>query len=203
MSQTPQPPAGGGGQGGGPGGPAGGGGNDPRGLGKLWAAVRKAPDRGRTPGEMVADLYGVTRRGTPDTRAAADALGVSQRTVQRWLKTGRLPARSRTGAAEQLQRDHGRWKNTPTGRRAALSPRRESRLRRQGTTMRFLGTVTISNDKRRRSTTVQVTGDQMGRILDAELSGNDAAAHRELEDAFGQAFGGSVSLSIDEIDTWR
>lgn len=212
MTQTPQPPGGGDG----PDDPsgsaddvaddtAGGGvsGGDDRGLSKLWAAVRKAPERGRTPNEMVADLFGTTRRGTPNTRAAADELGVSQRTVQRWLKQGRLPARSRTDAAERLQRAHNRWKNTPTGRQAAISPRREARLRRQGTTMRFLGTVTISSDKRRRSTTVQVTGDQMGRILDASLSGNDAAAHRELEDAFGQAFGGSVSLSIDELDTWR
>ena len=59
----------------------------------LWGALQKTPDKPATPASMVRDLYGLTRRGTPDTRTAARQLGVSQRTVQRWIKQG-MPRRS-------------------------------------------------------------------------------------------------------------
>lgn len=169
--------------------------------GGLWAAIRKSPDRPDTAQSMVRDLYGTAPRGGLNTRAAAEALGVSQRTVQRWIKTGQLPARSE--AAEQLQNTHQAWKATPEARQAAMSPRREARLRNKGTTMVFHGMIAISADKRRRSTTVDLTGEQMSRILDAALANDDVLAHQELEAAFGSAFGGSVSLEIDQLETYR
>ena len=167
----------------------------------LWAAVRKSPDKPATPGSMIQDVFGVTRRGTPDTKAAAAALGVSQRTVQRWVKEG-MPKRS--GAADGLVQQHGQWRNSAAGRRARLSTRREARLRKQGTTMVFYGKVRISSDERKRGTTVSVDGDRMGQIIDAALAGNDQLALARLEDAFGESFGGSVSLvEIDQLDTFR
>lgn len=167
----------------------------------LWAALRKTPDRAADAGSMVRDLYGSSPRGGPNTRAAAEALGVSQRTVQRWIKTG-MPKRP-SEAAERLKGGHQAWAGTPAARRARLSPRREARLRHKGTSMVFFGTIAISGDRRRRSTTVDITGDQMGRMLDAALANDDAAAHRALEDAFGAAFGGSVSLTIEQLETFR
>lgn len=166
----------------------------------LWAAVRKTREKAPTPESMVRDLYGQTPRGKPDTKEAANQLGVSQRTVQRWLKQG-MPRRSE--AADQLQQRHGSWRNSAAGRRARLGTRREARLRNKGTTMVFYGKVRISADERRRGTTVTIDGNRMGQILDAALDGNDQLALARLEDAFGDAFGGSVSLvEIDQLDTF-
>lgn len=169
----------------------------------LWGALRKTREN-NSPGAMVESLYGRTARGGPDTRAAAADLGVSQRTVQRWIKDG-LPA-ARSAGADQLAAGHDQWKNAPEGRRAQLSPRREARLRNQGTSMVFFGKIAVSSDPRnaaRRSTTITIGGEQMGAILDAALAGDDRGAHAALEDAFGEAFGGSVSLEIGSAETYR
>jgi transposase len=170
-------------------------------AGSLWAALRKSRERPVTAQSMVQDLFGTSARGGPNTRAAAEALGVSQRTVQRWIKTGKLPTRSE--AAERLQNNHQAWQATPEARQAAISPRREARLRNQGTSMVFYGTIAISSDRRRRGMTVDLTGAQMGRILDAAKANDDALAHQELENAFGAAMGGSVSLTIEKLETYR
>lgn len=175
-----------------------------RSLQAVWGAMRKTRED-NSPAGMISALYGSTSRGRPDTRAAAAALGVSQRTVQRWVKEG-LPASSRSGGAERLAAGHQQWKNSADGRRAQLSPRRESRLRNQGTSMVFFGKIAVSSDPRnqvRRSTTIDISGESMGRILDAALRGDDLGAHDALEDAFGEAFGGSVSLEITSAETYR
>lgn len=167
----------------------------------MWDAIRKTPEKPPTPESMVRDLYGDTQRGTPNTRAAAEQLGVSQRTVQRWLQHG-VPTRSE--AAENLTRRHGSWRDTAPGRRARLSGRRETRLRNKGTSMVFVGKIRISSaDERRRGTTVLISPERMGSILDASLAGDDKLALNRLEDAFGDACGGSVSLvEIDELNTF-
>lgn len=167
----------------------------------LWDAVRKTPEKAATPSSMVRDLFGETRRGTPNTKAAAEQLGVSQRTVQRWLKQG-LPKRS--SAADGLSRRHTSWRDSAQGRRARLGSRREARLRNKGTTMVFYGKISVSADQRRRGTSVLIDGERMGQILDASLAGDDQLALDRLEDAFGDAFGGSVSLDeIEQLDTFQ
>lgn len=168
---------------------------------ELWGAIQKRHQK-ITPGSMVQDMYGQNARGGPNTKAAAQDLGVSQRTVQRWIKTGHVPAKP-GGGGEKLQQGHDRWAKSPDGRRAKLSTRREARLRNQGTSMVFFGTIQISGDTRNRGITVDLTGPQMSRILDAALAGDDVAAHKALEDAFGQAMGGSVRLRIEHIETYR
>lgn len=166
----------------------------------LWDAVRKTPEKAPTPESMVRDIYGETRRGTPNTKAAAEQLGVSQRTVQRWLQQG-MPKRS--AAADSLTQQHGSWRNTAAGRRARLGTRREARLRNKGTQMVFFGKLRVSADERRRATTVTIDPERMGQLLDAALAGNDQLALARLEDAFGDAFGGSVTLvEIDQLDTF-
>ncbi len=55
---------------------------------------------------MLSLAYGVNSRGGPDTAAAAAALGVSPRTVQRWLRgKPRAFASLPTGRLEQIRRD--------------------------------------------------------------------------------------------------
>ena len=156
----------------------------------LWRATSGAP-RGRRPRGQVQDMYGKNSQGRPDTKAAAQQLGVSQRTVQRWLKEGRVPD---SEGGRKLTSAHGQWRDSPAGRRAQLSPARERRLR-NGAQMKYTGKVKISNDSRFRSTTVELSPEEMSAILDAQLTGDDRGAHEALEDAFGNAFGGSVGLS--------
>ena len=172
-------------------------------VSRLWQGLRKtAPDT--SPAGMIASLYGTGPRGGPNTRAAAADLGVSQRTVQRWIQSGYLPPDSRP--AQQLAAAHQQWASSPAGRRAQLNPRREARLRNRGTSMIFLGKIAISHDPRNnstRSTTVDISGPAMARILDASLAGDDDSAHAALEHAFGAAFGGSVSLTIGSLTTYQ
>lgn len=165
----------------------------------LWDAVRHSREPAATPGQMVRDLYGQTVRGRPDTRAAAQELGVSQRTVQRWLQQG-LPARS--DAAGALAQRHGGWRASAAGRRARMGPRREQRLRSKGGTVVFLGKVAVSADPRngtQRSFTTELNGDQLGPILDAALDGRDTEAFEIFQDTLSGDFGGQVELDPDDL----
>lgn len=167
----------------------------------LWRAISRTPQTRTTRGQ-VADLYGTGPRGGPNTKAAAEDLGVSPRTVQRWMQKG-APERSRTGAPERLSTSHEQWRDSPEGRRSQLGGRREKQLRTQGAQVKYLGAIAISGDprnRRTRSTTVSLSGEQMSQILDAQLAGDDRAAHAALEDGFADAFGGSLSLSPKRID---
>lgn len=57
----------------------------------LTGSKAPAPDgRGDLRG-MITSIYGKNARGGPDTARAAKGLGVSQRTVQRWLKGTNAP----------------------------------------------------------------------------------------------------------------
>ena len=166
----------------------------------LWEAIsRTKTSADVAPGDRLADLYGLTDRGRPNTHAAADDLGVSQRTVQRWIQSGNLP-QNLTG--QQVTRQHEDWQNSAAGRVDKLGSRREARLRNKGTTIEYFGMVEISRDRRKRAVSAQLDGEQMSAIIDALKAGDDAAAHSALEEAFGDLFGGSVTLSPIDISTY-
>lgn len=73
--------------------------------------------RGDPRAEMIA-AYGPSQRdpSRPDTREAAKRLGVSQRTVQRWLKAGRVSR----GRAPDVHRAARQAMTTKRGRQRAL-----------------------------------------------------------------------------------
>lgn len=146
---------------------------------------------------MITDLFGTNRRGNPDAKAAAAALGVSERSVQRWIKDG-APQR---GQANQLRQDHDKWKRSPAGRQGRMNSRREKRIRNNGTTIKFKGAIKVSNDKRNRSITHFLDPDQCAAILDAAQRGDDTAAQEALEQALGDYMGGSVDLEIESLET--
>lgn len=163
----------------------------------LWAAfgrdAAREPDDVRT---LLTDLYGANRRGGVNAKSAAADLGVSERTVQRWVQTDRLPDNTNG------KRARSDWHRSVEVRAGKMNSRRESRLRSKGTTVRFTGTLTISRDKRRRTDLpIILTGEQAGDILDALLAGNDEDARLALEDAFGDALGGDVELAIEALAT--
>lgn len=164
----------------------------------IWNAIggrvaAREPDDVR---ELLSEVYGTNSRGGVNSRAAAADLGVSERTVQRWVKQGKLPSNENGEHARRV------WKESPEARAARMNPRRESKMRNRGTTLRFKGVIKISSDTRNtrtRSVDVALTAEQAGDILDALLAGNDEAAHAALEDIFGDAFGGDVELAIQSL----
>lgn len=97
--------------------------------------------QGATIGQQIGHLYGTTSRGQPDTRTAAEALGVSQRTVQRWIAADRAPAR---GAGPQLAQQHQTWRDTAPGRQGQVNPARAAQLQQHGGLVRFTGRIKIS-----------------------------------------------------------
>src|SRR6476660_4017891 len=168
---------------------------------KLFDALAGTPaPTAPTVREQITNLYGTGPRGNPNTRAAAEDLGVSQRTIQRWISRDQPPA---SPSGQQMVRQHASWTDSPAGRQTRIPAAREQRLRQPGTTMTLKGKVFVSPKDRRnnitRTVTVAVTGDQIAAILDASLAGNDQAAHDALEDAFADAFGGSVALTIEDL----
>lgn len=168
----------------------------------LWRALSRHKDVPANVRDQVGQVYGVDSRGRPNTRAAAEALGVSQRTVQRWIRADHAPANSH---GQELQRRHTDWQTSPAARSSQIAAGRLNRLRSQGTTLRIAGTFQISSDKRARTLAIEMTGEQMSKILDAALQGDDRAAHQELEDALGDNyFGGNVAIThISDMDTYR
>lgn len=173
-------------------------GTTPEAKGARWilGALRDRSPRPRAR-RLVTETYGATRRGAPDTARAAADLGVSRRTVQRWVKDG-LPARS--AHAEQLRRS---WADSPAGRRAAISP---ARVRGLAAGPSVAGTmdahVWVSNDRRngmRRRFGFAIDGPAMAQVAAAMRAGDDAAAHTLLAEHI-EGFGGSVDLDIRGLE---
>lgn len=76
---------------------------------------------------MLTAVYGLTGRGHVDTRAAAKDLGVSQRTVQRWIADdARQHNKPRREHLSKLQTKAKRAPTTKRGRRAAVSVAKQS-----------------------------------------------------------------------------
>ena len=168
-----------------------------RGEQKIWAALGRVPDKPVDDRSLLADLFGRNTRGGVDTKTAARELEVSERTVRRWAKDG-IPSHEKGNLARER---HEQWRNSPQGRKQQLNPRREARLRKHGGQLKFYGGVKISSDKRRRKVNLDLSQAQMNALMDATLSGDDAAALAVLEQIAGEMFGGSVDLEIESLET--
>ncbi len=169
----------------------------PRKHRSLMAALAGKPEH-PTLRTQLTQVYGRSARGGPNTARAAELLGVSQRTVQRWLKAGKLPesAHGQTAAS-----DLANWRESPAGRAQLLGPRRSERFANQGFIAKIAGTFRISGDKRpNRTVSATVDPEHARDIIEALRAGDDQGAHAALEDAFGDAFGGSVSITVDGIE---
>lgn len=145
---------------------------------------------------QLTQVYGRGPRGGPDTKRIADLFGVTQRTVQRWVKAGKLPESTHGQAAVD---DIAAWRESPAGRTALLGPRRSERLATEGFAATIEGTYKISRETRHRTVTAAIDAAQAREIIDALRAGDDTAAHAALENAFGDAFGGSVKITIDHM----
>ena len=148
---------------------------------------------------MLRDLFGRGRDGKrPDTKAAAAGLGVSQRTVQRWIKDG--PPKN-SASLSQLR---SRWQDSPAGRRRQLDPATRQKLsQRQIVGGQAYGRIYISQDRRNgspRGFTFALEGEDARAMLEAMQNGDDAAAYNAWLDGISKGFGGSVDqLEIEEL----
>lgn len=170
---------------------------------KIWPAISRASAAAKSVADMVKDLYGSGPKGGPDYKAAGEALGRHPSTIRSWNRTG-LP---RSGSAVDLKDNHSSWSSGPEGRRDSLNSRRESRLRNSGTSLVISGRFRVSDGEDNRGVrTVSVTlsGARMNAIMDALLAGDDARAHRILEEAVGdKGFGATPDIDIAGIRTLR
>lgn len=148
---------------------------------------------------MLTEVYGAGRGGRPNTKAAAADLGVSQRTVQRWVTNA--SQRNKVSAAKlaQVEQKFQTKQNSPTHRRTQLSPAREKRLRTTGAKVRFNGTVSVSSDRRKRKIEYRFTGDQLDPVIDAYLQGGEKGARQAFEDMLNDYY--AEGMGIDSIDS--
>lgn len=142
--------------------------------------------------DQVREVYGTNSRGGANTAAAAEDLGVSARTIQRWIKADKTP-HSDNGAT--FGRKHTDWRNSAAGRAEVPVTKTEKQLRSNGGTIGFNGTVAISSDRTDRTVNIILSAQEMSAVLDALRNGDDTAAHTVLESALESWTGGSVSLT--------
>lgn len=165
---------------------------------RIWAAAVPATTKAETPRVMITRLFGRNSRGGPDTKTAATQLGVSQRTVQKWVRNRKTPT---SVGGDQLKGQYQDWRHTPAGRKSSLG--RTNRDRLLGTRqITFSGTLAVSGDVRKRNNMgIEIANPLlMAHLVDRLGAGDDPGAHQALEDLIGDPFGGDVSVRIDKIE---
>jgi transcriptional regulator with XRE-family HTH domain len=132
--------------------------------------------------------------GTLGRQETARRLGVSDRTLRRY-RAGGTPSRANAARLAEETR------TAPEVRRAAVNPRRESRLRNRGAYVRMTGDIGVTRDpryKRRRtigeSSPIHLDGPVMAEILDAYELGDDNAALELLREALDDEYVGGITF---------
>lgn len=154
-------------------------------------------------GEAIRYQYGENSRGGPDTKAAADALGVTQRTVQRWIKGQHAPGRENTERVDQMKTEATEKRfQSPEWRAQQITEKQRARIEKQGLTISaFSGMLRVSKERRHRDLGSFKVEDPDTRkaILDAQMSGDQEAIRAAYEDAISANVVGGQSVSIDAL----
>lgn len=156
--------------------------------------------RSDSPDRMLRYAYGIgsTRDGKVDTMAAAEALGVSRRTAQRWMKQG-IPSARRSRAAGRLEADvDARHAMKEAERRA----RRRAKLTAQGARVTVKGTFAISSDRRPRELrNLDLAGEDMEAIFAGVDEEGEQGAQAALDEAIQSVYVSGLELEqLDEIE---
>jgi len=156
--------------------------------GAAAAQFREAVDQARGPApssvrDQIAELGG--------TRAAAQALGRSERTIRRWGHQGRVPPASAPPFTEAVQRT----RDTEDYRRRQIAGDRDTELRR-GARFKFRGVAGPLTDSpgssvKRRSIDFPLSSEAMASILDAFYTGGTQSALDVLSDALAAEYMGN------------
>jgi hypothetical protein len=131
------------------------------------------------------------------TRAAAQAAGVSQRTVQRWITTtGAQRIKDPRAANKQaLNNAFTQARSTRAGRERIISGRRATLMRHNGARMKGsakAGIVTPGGERayiKSRTFDHHVPAGVMDATYEAYLSGGETAAYGAFNDGFGDEYG--------------
>lgn len=186
--------------------------------GQLFSALTGRSGAGLAPGASIRDklttAFGSNRKGNVDTRTAAKELGVSQRTVQRWIAgEGRQRSAPKPATANVIDTKARQAATTKRGRSRAVDAMRKSSLGRQMS--RGGGTITVRANQgpgsgvgyqRWRSVMIPITtsdgSNHMDQLWAAYEAGGDAAARAVIDDlaqdyCAGWQFGEVQDFSID------
>lgn len=128
---------------------------------------------GGTLTDKLVAAFGPGRRGaTVNTQAAAKALGVTPRTIQRWVKGEiRNPKPSHAQALAKAARQAA---TTKAGRKAALAAARGDRASKRGATMRIRGQQgPLDYERYGRTVTLDLNPEQVEAMRDAYEAGGD------------------------------
>ncbi|MCS5524752.1 helix-turn-helix domain-containing protein [Curtobacterium flaccumfaciens pv. oortii] len=143
---------------------------------------------------MLGTLYGTTRNGQAaiDTREAARRLGVSQRTVQRWIKNDHAPSASHL---KDLQKRSRQAATTKRGRARALRrARRQQGPQKQGVKVSVNGTQGPKDYPREgRNSSQKLTPEEYENLLNAYAEGGDTAAMEYLTAVYSEQY----------VDNWQ
>lgn len=151
----------------------------PRLRGSIFQALtgRTGDVSGRPDGDvrqMLVAAYGEGKRGGVDTRAAAEGLGVTQRTVQRWVAAeGRQRSKPSKGHLKTLSTKARQSASTQRGRAQAIKEARESQRARKGGRFSVFGNQGPKGYERIRGITVSMAPEDVESMYASYELGGD------------------------------
>lgn len=150
--------------------------------------------------DKLVAAFGPGKRGAAvDVRAAAKGLGVTPRTVQRWV-SGQIRS-PKPGHAKQLDKMARQAATTKAGRRAALAAVRGDRASRFGATLDLQGTQGPTDYERpKRRTRLDLTGADVDDMRDAYEAGGDQGLVSWANGWLDQNY--VDDWNIERIDDW-
>ena len=144
--------------------------------------------------DQLLAAYGPGRRaGTVNTAAAAKDLGVTQRTVQRWITgAGERIRAPRAGTAKKLQTRSRQAATTKRGRAKAIAGRRGDKYSRYGGLLKVRGDQGTRGNTgyyfRFRTTAVELSPEEVEELRTAWVDGGDQGAAGWLQAAWGDKY---------------
>ena len=148
---------------------------------------------------LVIAAFGTNKRGGPDTRKAAQKLGVSQRTVQRWLagENRKERAKPRKDNLSKLKVRARQASTTKRGRTEAIQQRKAMFANRSSVKISVNGmqgpAIGGREYARPRQVTLDLTGDQANMLFDAYSEGGE----NQFQGLLSQHF------SDNYVDSWE
>lgn len=142
--------------------------------------------------------------GKVDTRQAAKALNVSQRTVQRWIKGEQKP---KTDNLTRINRAARQAATTKAGRKKAIRSQLNGRLAQRGAKITIRGHQGVSGNNahgdsyaRFRAATLKLTPEEVQDLLHAYADHGDTGLHDYLQQQYSENYGAG-QWNMDHINT--
>lgn len=143
--------------------------------------------------EKLQAAFGTNRRGGVNTKAAAQRLGVSQRTVQRWVtESGKEKSRPSSKHLKSINQKSRQAATTKRGRRAIVKGLKPSIKRGKYVSIGAMQGPRKGGKDYFRDRDVTLPGplspDDTNMLLDAWAEGGDDAATQQLRDLYGDRY---------------